>query len=255
MPHVKWCVRPAVAALTLRLFLAAGLMTGIWGTPQAVTPEESFPRQGTYIYTANELELGREVFTTIAADGIFQIRSFTQLDLTTYLLRQSSTLTVDQDGRFLGITLHGDSGGKEFGLIATVVGQTLVLEDTVQGISTVVDYPAPFHWVSGNFMQHVLHLLSRCDLEQRSRQDIPIQSGTLSIEFIQETWLGDGTADIPVDHFMLTLTDSTMEIFVTSDGAVPIIIIPAQGVRIHRDDAATWTLPVESHNGGRKSNG
>jgi len=255
MPHVKRSVRPAVVAITLRLLLATVLMPWMWATPHAVAQQDSFPRQGTYIYTADGLELGREVFTTIAADGIFQIRSFTQLDLATYLLRQSSTLTVDQDGTFLGITLHGDSGGKEFGLIATVVGATLVLEDTVQSISTVVDYPTPFHWVSGNFMQHVLHALSRCDLSLRSQQEVPIQSGTLAIEFVQETWLGDGTADIPVDHYLLTLADSTMEVFVTGDGSVPIIILPDQGVRIHRDDAATWSLPVASRNGGKKSDG
>jgi hypothetical protein len=230
--------RPA-AATALAVSVLALLASPAGG---AVASGEPFPTAGTYVYLAAGQELGRETFSTAAGDAGPVIRSRTRLDLETYLLDQTSEMTVDPDGALIAISLRGNSGGKPFGLTARVVGSVLTLQDTVQGIATVVDYPEPLAWIAGNFMQHLLHAFRLYDRGRGGTQTLATQAGELVIEPLGPAFMTTPGGDVAVDLFRLGMPAGEVEMAVQDDGGVPLITVPAQGVAVRRLDALEWRL-------------
>jgi hypothetical protein len=217
---------------------------------------QPFQRDGTYIYKSGERVLGRERFWTEETPSGFRIHSRTDLELDTYLLGQSSILEVDLEGAFQSIRVTGNSGGKRFGFSARVTGGSLIIEDTVKGMATVVEYDRPFHWIVGNFMQHLILALSAYEPGRPARQEITTQAGPLSIERLGTTALSAGGQTITVDRYRLLWQDAALQMYVDTEGLVDLIILEDQDVSIHRRGFEEWIVaPLpdgESERGGRE---
>jgi hypothetical protein len=201
-----------------------------------------FQTSGTYIYKAEGEALGQERFFTEEISGGFRIHSHTDLDLGTYILEQSSVLEVDLQGALRSLRITGNSGGKPIGLVARVLGMSLYIEDTVRREATVVSYEEPFHWLAGNFMQHLILAFSHYDRGLQGRQEIPTQAGPLVVDFVESTGLQGEAETISVDHYRISWEDAVLEIYVDREDLVDLIALEDQGVMIYRSGCEDWTV-------------
>ena len=236
--------RPITRLITMTVLLG---LAGLAGVSLAAP----FQRSGTYIYTAAGERLGEERFFTEETVEGYRIHSRTDLDLGTYVLGQSSVLEVDFQGALRSLQVTGNSGGKLLGLTARVLGTSLYIEDTVRGEATLVSYEEPFHWIVGNFMQHLILAFSHYDRGLQGTQEIPTQAGPLIVEFVESTGLhGEATA-VPVDRYRLSWEDSVLEIYADHEDLVDLIALEDQGVLIFRSGFEDWTVaPFSTGTGG-----
>ncbi len=222
-------LRPRLAACLLALL-------------SATLPAAAFQRDGTYIYKADGLRLGTERFTTeVLADG-YRISSRTDLDLDAYLLRQTSLMEVGFDLALRRLQVAGNSGGKAFGFDVRALGASLYVLDTISGEATVLDFDPPYHWVVGNFMQHLTFAFASYDRAAGGRQEIPTQAGPLAVEPMGTTGLHGPTASVQVEHFRVTFLGGALDLYVDAQDRIDRIDLDGQPVSIFRGGFEDWRV-------------
>ena len=191
----------------------------------------ALPAQATYLYSAGARQLGNETFQTMAlADGT-EVRGQTELLLDAYFLSQTSVLRYGHDGSTRSVTVAGEMDGSPFGFQASIGSGSLRLVDTPTGFIEQRTISAPLHWVTGNFVHHLLVVLTGFDDAAVSTQDFSTQGGPLFVRRMKSATIVRAGVSKTVERLRVDVLGEGIEIFRDGDGQVLLVEYVDQGVR------------------------
>ena len=191
----------------------------------------ALPTRATYLYSAGDRQLGSETFeTAILADGL-EVRGETQLLLDTSFLSQTSVLRCDADGVTRSVAVAGELDGAPFGFEARVEAGRLNLLDTPTGLLEQRTIAGPLRWVTGNFVHHLLVVLTGFDEAEAGTQDFATQAGPLFVRRLQPATIVRAGVARSVARLRLDVFGEGLEVFRDDAGLVLLVDYLDQGVR------------------------
>jgi len=216
-------IRAGARLATIAVLCAPGLA----GPARAA----ALPAQATYLYRAGERQLGSETFQTVALADSTEVRGQTELLLDAYFLSQTSVLRYGPDGSTRSVSVAGEMDDSPFGFQASIGSGSLRLVDTPTGFIEQRTISTPLRWVTGNFVHHLLVVLTGFDDTAVSTQDFTTQAGPLFVRRMNPATIVRAGVSKTVERLRVDVLGEGIEILRDGAGQVLLVEYVDQGVR------------------------
>jgi alpha-beta hydrolase superfamily lysophospholipase len=202
---------------------------------------------GTYVASLGTQSLGRETFEiNCTPEGGFRATGHTRLDVPGGPSEFDTSLDLDKSGAPQKYTAKGSAGGQTIDLAITINKEMATVVDKGQSKDVPYHGAAIF---SPNVSYIYQFVLSRYDAGKGGVQKIPLfPSGELTLERTARDIARPtgGASPASFDRYSLQIGPASMILWTDAKGRLAVIDVPAQGVKIIREDYQAFADPLHA---------